>query len=157
AHQTDFWGHSLGVAHAAEILVRHAKPIPGIDQEAGYLLGLFHDVGLLALAGRYPEALASVQRFAERSELPYYAAEAPVLGTHHGALGAVLARYWNLPELAVAVVRGHHGVEAVDSALAPVLQLLQLAEYLSDQAGVVGPGEGWLAPVDPLGLDAVGI
>jgi putative nucleotidyltransferase with HDIG domain len=157
AHQCSFWEHSLGVAHAAEVVVRHAAAIPGVDQEAGYLLGLFHDVGLLALAGRYPEALAEVQRFAERSELPYYAAEPSVLATHHGALGAVLARHWHLPDLAVDVIRGHHGLEPVAPALAPVLQVLQLAECLSDQAGVTGPGEGWLAPIDPLGLDALGL
>ena len=157
AHQRAFWEHSLGVAHAAEVVIRHAAPIPGVDEEAGYLLGLFHDVGLLALAGRYPEALAEVERFGERSELPYYAAEASALGTHHGALGAVLGRHWNLPDLAIDVIRGHHGLEPVDHALAPVLQVLQMAECLSDQAGVAGPGEGWLAPIDPLGLDSLGL
>lgn len=142
AHQASFWEHSLGVAHAAEVVVRHAAAIPGVDEEAGYLLALFHDVGLLALAGGYPEALAQVQRFAERSELPYYAAEPSVLDTHHGALGAVLARHWNLPDLAVDVIRGHHGLEPVDPALAQVLQVLQIAECLGDQGGVTAPGRG---------------
>jgi putative nucleotidyltransferase with HDIG domain len=155
--QAGFWQHSLGVAHAAELLARRAGAAGGLGAEEGYLLGLVHDVGLLGLAGYEPEALERVRRFAARSELPRYAAEPPVLGTHHGALGAALCRHWRLPAVVERVVAAHHGLEELPEELAPAVELLRLAERLSEEAGVEGLNEGWFTPVDALSLDAVGL
>lgn len=158
AHQQAFWLHSLGTAHAAALIVRRGDAhLDAFDEEEMFLLGLFHDVGLIALAGYYPQEHDAVKRFAQRSELPYYAAEISVLGTDHGELGAILATYWGLPGAAVEVIRTHHRLEAVPPALRQTVQILQVAEFLCQGAGIADLGEGWTAGIDGTVFEELGL
>lgn len=157
AQQQAFWHHSLGTAHAAAVLCRRVGPACGLDEEQLFLLGLFHDVGLVALAGYYPKEHGAVKEFAARSELPYYAAEVSVLGTDHGDLGAVMGTYWGLPTVAVELIRTHHSLDRVPPELRPALQVLQVAEWLCVSAGIGDLGEGWSPGVDAVLLEDLGI
>jgi HD-like signal output (HDOD) protein len=145
-HQRNFWLHSLGVAHAAAVVSRHARG--GLDETRAYVLGLLHDLGLIALAGYYPAEYAAVKEAAARSELPFYAAEAPLLGTDHGALGAMLAEHWGLPRVLVDGIRTHHRLDEAPPDVRLDVQVLYLAERLAHSAGIPDLGEGWVAGVE---------
>jgi HD-like signal output (HDOD) protein len=123
-----------------------------LEPEGAFLLGLFHDVGLLALAGHYEPEYRAIRRVAQQSERPYWAVEPLVLGTDHGVLGGLIAHSWGLPPLAVEAIRAHHGGGDVAPQIARRVVVLQLAETVSLQAGLGDLDEGG-APAVPLIAD----
>ena len=157
-HQQTFWRHSLGTAHAALVVARHLDGrTGGFDEEQMFLLGLFHDVGMIALAGHYATEFAAVEEFARQSTLPFDAAEVAVLGTDHGELGGILATYWGLPSAAVELIRTHHRLDRVPPELARPMAILQAAEWLCGQAGIADLGEGPRAGIDSVLFDDLGL
>jgi HD-like signal output (HDOD) protein len=143
ANARDFWLHSLGTATAASVIVcRMPKLASIVSEEEAFLLGLFHDVGLLALAGYYDDEYRAARRVAQESERPYYAVEAEVLGTDHGTLGALIAHSWGLPALAVEAIRVHHAPGDIAPELRCRVEVVQLAETVCLQAGLGDLAEG---------------
>jgi putative nucleotidyltransferase with HDIG domain len=151
-HDT-FWKHSLAVASAAEIIARQVR-VPGgaglgpNDGETLFLAGLFHDLGLLALASYYPVEYASVRRSIEDSDLTFCAAEMELLMTDHGELGAQLAAHWRLPPPAVAVIRAHHRAELAPPELSVAVLALRAAESACRRAGIADLNEGHVVELD---------
>jgi HD-like signal output (HDOD) protein len=157
-HQQAFWLHSLGTAHAAASVTRRLAPDVGpFDEDQMFLLGLFHDVGLIALACHYPAEYEQVKAFGIQSRLPFDAAEAALLGTDHGELGAILATYWGFPTEAIEVIRSHHRLDCVPVEHARALRVLQLAEWLCREAGIADLGEGTPAALDSVLFEDLGL
>jgi len=159
-HDT-FWHHSLGVGHAAEIIAsRSALARESLDGEGEslFLGGLFHDLGLLALATHYPDDYTSVRRAAGDSGAPFCAAEVEILLTDHGELGAQLAQRWRLPDLAVTAIRAHHRVELAPLEHQAAVSVLQMAEAVCHAAEIGDLEEGGPLSLEPgaasLGLSA---
>jgi HD-like signal output (HDOD) protein len=157
ANPREFWLHSLGTASAAAAVVRRMPELSGyLDPEGAFLLGLFHDVGLLALAGHYDREYTETRRAARESERPYWTVEAEVLGTDHGVLGALIAHSWGLPALAVEAIRAHHAAGDVEPEVACRVSVLRLAEAISLQAGLGDLDEGGVLDIPMLGGDEIG-
>jgi putative nucleotidyltransferase with HDIG domain len=134
----DLWLHSLAVALTARVIAR-AMPMrcrPLDDQI--FLAGLLHDIGYLVLAfldlKRSDELHACLEANPDRSPLE---TEQEMLGTHHGELGAELARQWDLPEEIIAVLRFHHTPDAEEASVSPQLvSIINIAERLHPLFGV---------------------
>src|SRR5262249_15902488 len=148
-----FWLHSLGTANAAAIVMRRMPELcDDLEPEGAFLLGLFHDVGLLALAGHYEPEYRAIRRTAAQSGRPYWAVEPEWggervgLGTDHGVLGGLIAHSWGLPPLAVEAIRAHHGSSDVAPEIARRAGVVQLAEAVSLQAGLGDLDEGEAPP-----------
>ncbi len=101
----DFWKHSLACAVGAKTLAQHCG-LP--DPENIFVCGLLHDLGRLFMLTHYPfEILGSVQASAkEGSKL--HDAEKLFFHLDHAALGAMLARKWQLPDKIEQTIRYHH-------------------------------------------------
>ena len=126
-----YWRHLLGAATSASVVVRTQPALAGgIDEESAYLLGLFHDVGLLVLAGQYEKEYTTARHAANTSERPYYLVEPEVLGTDHGELGALIAMSWGLPENVVETIRVHHSAASGDPDVRRRVDLVHLAESI---------------------------
>ena len=101
----DFWIHSIGVAVGSQVLARRR----GLeDTEDGFMCGLLHDCGKVALhqfaRGDYARVLNKVRE----DDCLVVDAELALLGTTHAQVGGMLMEEWRLPEKMVDVISNHH-------------------------------------------------
>jgi len=61
-------------------------------------------------------------------------AEVEVLGVHHGELGGLIARHWNLPERLAEAIAHHHAPEKVADVVCDAVHVANIAARL-----VAGP------------------
>lgn len=126
----DLWNHSVAASLGAEV-VGALAPIT-VPPEA-VTAALLHDVGKLVLA-RFltPElitGIAEARADGERSEMQ---AEIDVLGVHHGQLGGMICRHWNLPERVAAAVEFHHAPDKVTDVVCDAVHLANVATRMID-------------------------
>jgi HD-like signal output (HDOD) protein len=143
----DMWRHAVTAALASE-LVRDATGmyVPASAMTAA----LLHDVGKLVLAKVLsPHVLQLIAQVAEAEGLSPLEAEKAVLMTDHGALGAIAAEAWQLPELIIEAVLLHH---TPWEATGPLATVVCLADGLAHAAASDDP----LAVPDQVTQGAVG-
>ncbi len=103
---------------------------------------LLHDVGKLVLArfldGDVLAALAAARAGGDRSAMQ---AEVDVLGVHHGQLGGLIARHWNLPDRLAEAIAHHHTPDKVGDLLCDTVHIANIAARLA-----VGRPEDQLPP-----------
>lgn len=104
-----FWERSN---YHAMVSARLARRIPGLDRDDAYTFGLFHDCGIPILMQRFP-AYKETLALANRSSRPAWEMENERHGTDHIAVGAMLARNWQLPAFVVHAIRVHHDFEVL--------------------------------------------
>lgn len=151
------WLHSLAISLAMRVLSR-AMPryTCPLDDEI-FLAGLLHDIGYMVLNHLDPMRSDELQtRFATETDRSCIEIETELLGISHCELGAELARFWNLPDRIVAVLRYHHDPENENAAVGqPLVSLVNLAEKtlkafcISEGAPAEIAPEEWTA----LGID----
>lgn len=134
-----FWRHALCCATLAQKLGKIISPSYNIDPYMGYLLGLFHNFGLLLLGHLFvPEfcllnksVLANPRvsiEILEKRLLGMGEAMA-VVGYGHAQLGAWLMHYWGMPEPVLTVTRFHH-TKGYDGPYKEYVSLIQLTNQL---------------------------
>jgi putative nucleotidyltransferase with HDIG domain len=126
----ELWRHSVAASLAAEVL--SAMSPMEVPAEA-VTAALLHDVGKLVLA-RFLTAdllagLAEVRASGDRSMMQ---AEVGVLGVHHGELGGLIARHWNLPSRVADAIAHHHAPERIEDAACDVVALANVAAKVVD-------------------------
>lgn len=102
-----FWDRSNYHALVSARLARH---VPGLNCEDAYTFGLFHDCGIPILMQRFPDYKDTLA-LANHSSRPVWEAEDERHGTDHVAVGAMLARNWQLPGFIIEAIRLHHHFE----------------------------------------------
>ena len=113
--------HAYVVACGAAWLAKELR----LDPAQGFLSGMMHDVGCLALLS----VLSTGAHSKGRSISP--AAALPVLANLHADAGALVARAWALDEEVVTAIRMHHVVaEATVSRATLVVALADAAEEI---------------------------
>ena len=101
----DFWIHSIGVAVASQVLARRR----GLkDTEEGFMCGLLHDCGKVALHQFAKKDYAAVLKKASEDDCLLVDAELAVLDVTHAQVGGMLMEEWRLPEGMVDVISNHH-------------------------------------------------
>jgi putative nucleotidyltransferase with HDIG domain len=151
------WLHSLGVALGMRALSRAMPSRTRPLEDEIFLAGLLHDIGFMVLNYLDTELSDKLQRkLSAEPDRPIFEVENEVIEVGHSALGAELARHWDLPERIVAVLRYHHMPDAEEAAAGqPLVALLHLAERLLPNFGIDEPvvvnidEEDWLS----LGID----
>ena len=99
-----FWRHGLATALAARALARTLQA----DEDGAFTCGLLHDIGRLALAAQFPEALSAALQRGRELDGGEALFEVEVLGVDHAAYGAAVARQWRLPAEVVQAIASHH-------------------------------------------------
>jgi putative nucleotidyltransferase with HDIG domain len=99
-----YWRHSMASALCAQALAQSLK----LDEAAAFTAGLLHDIGRLALASHYPEALAQALRHRAERDCQPITAERHTLGTDHAQVGAAIAEHWRFAPAIVDAIRLHH-------------------------------------------------
>lgn len=125
-----FWRRSLAAAIACRHLSEHA--LTGSAEEF-FLVGLFQDIGMLALDQIVPE-LYHEQRDLQADHLALLEVEQAMVGADHAAVGAWLLASWCLPERWAWVVAASHNPEVMDIAeeQLPLARCVALAGDLAD-------------------------
>jgi putative nucleotidyltransferase with HDIG domain len=100
-----FWGHSVGVAVAAEAL---AKKTLGAKPEDAYTAGILHDIGRLVLRQVMPAEFSQAVVMARSGQMPLHVAELETTGYAHDEIGMALGQKWKFPGHLVDAVRCHH-------------------------------------------------
>lgn len=99
-----FWRHSLETAAYAQLFAARANyPV----QEEAFVAGLIHDLGLIVLAGVFPEDYETLWNTCAQTE-GIVAAEDKKLTLNHADAAAYLFTEWGLPEVLIDAVRHHH-------------------------------------------------
>ena len=132
------WLHSLSISLAmrtiSRAMPRNTRPL---DDEI-FLAGLLHDIGYMVL--NHLDSPGSVEfqsRIPAEKERSAVEIEAELLEMNHAELGAELARFWELPDSIVAVLRYHHDPENEEAAAGqPLVSLVNIAEKALTDFGI---------------------
>ncbi|OGT15685.1 MAG: histidine kinase, partial [Gallionellales bacterium RIFOXYB12_FULL_54_9] len=135
----DLWQHSIAVALVMRTLARAMPANNRPLDDVIFLAGLLHDIGFMALAYLNTDASDAVHTaLLAQPERAIQDIEHELIGITHNAIGAQLARHWDLSEEIIAVIRYHHqpadkGAEAGQ----PLVTLVNFAEHLLADFGIV--------------------
>lgn len=107
------WLHNMCVAFAMLPVVRAMPFAKRPHDDLIFLVGMLHDIGYLALAYLDPQRSDDLHtRLVIETDRLAIEVERELLEVTHDALGAELAKYWNLPDELVAALRYHHTPDA---------------------------------------------
>jgi len=103
-----YWVTAMMTAAVAERLARYVTVEPLPQTGSGYLAGLLHNLGILAMVHLYPLQMGQVfHTYAKDRSVPLAALEQEALTATHTAVGGWLGRKWRLPNFTVAVMENH--------------------------------------------------
>ncbi|MDR1166774.1 MAG: HDOD domain-containing protein [Deltaproteobacteria bacterium] len=123
------WLHSLAVSWIA----RELAAITGVAEASEAMItGLLHELGLIILVSKFPLQFQQLLELVSAG-MSFFEAEA-ALGLKHGAIGFLLARNWNLPEIFQEGILYHHNPEEAPRHQ-KVAALVALADNLAHKAG----------------------
>ena len=122
-----FWDRST---YHSLISARLAKRVPDLNREDAYTFGLFHDCGIPILMQRFP-TYKDTLALANRSARPVCDLENERHGTDHVAVGAMLARNWQLPEVIVQAIRLHHQFDILRDEAAEAAEAVRALTAIS--------------------------
>lgn len=125
------WSASMRVGGFSRLIAREL----GLGREQvdqAFFAGTLHDIGILVLVSRAPDEYEEVVRLAgPTGELKLVEAEAQVLGSSHGEIGAYLLGIWGLPGTIVETVAFHHHPSRLDSAVAGPLTCVHIGDAIA--------------------------
>ncbi len=136
------WMHSVAVAILGKMV---SERLLGVDGDEAYLIGLFHDIGLLIEDQMLSHVFPKVYNDWTSDEPDIVQHETEYLGITHCQLGEVFSKKMNIVDEVGETIRMHH---ALDHTLAPdsKIGVLQLTEYLSTFVGY-GLKDDVVAPI----------
>jgi putative nucleotidyltransferase with HDIG domain len=140
---TELWRHLVASALIADVAAWGE-----VRRSASFTAGLLHDIGRLGMAHvlptRYAEVVALVRGGAETIE-----AEQHVFGVDHLAVGAEIARAWNVPDDIAEAIGDHHHAGAPGALTWVTWKSRRIVKSLGIGDGVQPPEEpAELAPED---------
>jgi putative nucleotidyltransferase with HDIG domain len=130
-----FWQHSISAAAVCRALARRCQTF---DAETAFTLGLLHDLGKLVLVRYRPDEAEQVVRTAQEQSATFFDSEQQVVPISHPALGAWLARRWQLPPVLVDGLSAHHAPPGDN--LPPLHAAIRFANYLCTVKGLIASG-----------------
>ncbi len=124
-HRARLWKHAFA---CSKMMVEINKKRPWINVDQAGLMGLFHDLGWVAMAAYLNEHFCAIFDIARMENIPPWCVEGRY-GLDHGKLGGYLARRWALPEEYRVVMEFHHAPRG-SASFKPEVGLVYLANVL---------------------------
>lgn len=156
-----YWDSAAAIASAAMEVARRVTRIP---PDEAYTLGLFCDVGIPLLAGRYPNYIETLRLANAREGGSFTDVEDERHQTNHAVIGFYMASSWHLSPANKEAISSHHDVDDILDTNLPagrdvetrlaVLKLAEHAEHLCNRGRHPDPDWSQIGPqvVDYLGL-----
>ena len=158
ARRRGLWKHSVAVGCAAELMAERSGG--AVADGKGFVCGLLHDIGKIALNACLPKSYARVLDQSELQPVCVCDMEQKILGLDHTTAGKRLVTRWRLGQAIVESVWLHHqDPNALPStiAFAGLVRIVYVADALIRQAGIGVSGSNHVTDVEsaalPLGLD----
>jgi len=128
-------------------------------REDAFTAGLLHDVGVLIIAGHYPEWLERATSAAREQGIPFREAESKVNPVGHAEAGAYLMGLWALPTPIVEAVAYHHLPGLTGSRELDTVGAVHIADVLAHEVRPeLGPFPGIAPPVlDRNWVESIGV
>jgi putative nucleotidyltransferase with HDIG domain len=136
-----YWRHSTASALCAQSLAHALK----IDEAAAFTAALLHDIGRLALASHFPDALSQALRHRAAHDCQLLHAERQVLGTDHAELGALIAEHWRFAPAIVDAIRRHHAPP--DDGGVGLLDVVHVADNIAHALDICGEPDELVPPL----------
>lgn len=127
-----YWLKSMLAASLARALCTHLKMMPCPNSDVVYLSGLLHDFGLLPIVYLYGDDLDGIFDDEDKAQ-PLHLRIENKLGFGYHEVGEWVARKWQLPECAIAVI-GHYHQRDYTGEFAPLVHLLSGVVDLVDDS-----------------------
>ncbi len=126
--QKNFWMHSYITATISKKIAMDL----GLEKSGEvFLAGLLHDLGISVVHRFMHSDFVTIYDVVGKGT-PFLEAEKETLGMDHQAVGEILLKNWNIPELICNIVKNHHSPQL--SADAPVLSsVVHLADYMTQK------------------------
>lgn len=120
-------------ARRAQGMARIAKVTGVVNATLAQTFGLFCDVGIPLLMGRFPTYTQTLGRANADTERSFTAVEQAEHNTDHALIGALMAKTWLLPTTVAMAIRLHHDYEVfldpkVPAEVARIISLNILVE-----------------------------
>jgi putative nucleotidyltransferase with HDIG domain len=128
------WPHAVAVATGSDAIARQKGVRPYSE---AYVAGLLHDTGKLALDivmhHRADWATAEREEDGRDDLADWTEIERHITGYDHAALGAAIARGWNLPDRVVEAIGCHHApsTAVLDPCLAAIVHVANAAALMA--------------------------
>lgn len=119
SNEVDYWKHSVTTYLVTETLQSYCDTrIPPIASTTA----LLHDIGKLVLT-RFlsPSIVSSIKQQVLKDNLASFEAEMKFLKVHHGHVGALIARHWQLPNDIARGILYHHTPEVAQDLVCYVV------------------------------------
>lgn len=113
---TRFWDVSDKRAMAMALLARRLRIA---TPDIAHSFGLFCDIGIPLLLGRFPDYAETLQLANDTVDERFTTVEDQRHGTCHATIGALLARNWGLSSDVAMAIRLHHEYEVISDSITP--------------------------------------
>jgi HD-like signal output (HDOD) protein len=131
-----FWDESLEVANACIWIGKEYKSLVPADYV--YTLGLFHNVGLAAMAIKFKDYVDVLKEDNENTQLSITQLENAKYNCDHAVIGYYIASSWHLPKSLCDLILNHHEANLVlemkdkhDRVAFSILKCAENAVYFS--------------------------
>lgn len=103
-----FWDTAEKVARICAYL---SKQLRGIEPDAAYTYGLFHNCGIAVLMHRFPNYRDALFKANQAGNQRFTSIEEQMVGTNHAIVGYFLARSWSLNPAMCRAILLHHELD----------------------------------------------
>ena len=131
----DFWKHSIGTAMLTREILSFAEE--EFEQEADYVAGLLHNLGILIMAITFPDHFAQIYKKDYSSARELLDTELESVGWDHAKIGAYYLWNHHISEEVVDSIHWHN--QPLEAKVRPKLAAaIQVADHIVRQLGTLG-------------------
>jgi putative nucleotidyltransferase with HDIG domain len=124
--RSQLWLHCAAVSIACQMI---SERIFGIKGEDAFLCGILHDIGMIVEEQVSQPLFKQACDTFDPATQKFPEVEKEVIGTHHCAIGSLLARDWRFPVEVQKGIQNHHK-ELLEVEPSSISGIIQIAEYL---------------------------
>ncbi len=140
---TRFWDTAMDIAMTSATI---AKQVGYPSPDNAYALGLFHNVGVPLLMGRYGNYLEIMEESYSGNYDRIIDFENQQLNTNHAVVGYYTAKSWHLPKVLCDIIAEHHSCSRVFSTEKSneendqntLMAILKMAEHICGVYRILG-------------------
>lgn len=141
-----FWDSAEKVAGIASFI---ALKLPGVSRDDAYGFGLFRDIDIPILMGKFPDYRQTLAMLDAASDQCPTDIEDERHATNHATLGYLVAKNWFLPAPICEAIRFHHDLSvfgdkgSISPQALTLIAILRLAEHFNDEYGRMRSNPEW--------------
>ena len=142
SEMTRFWDTATDIAQVAATI---AKQIGYKNADEAYAIGLFHNVGIPLMMGRFPGYNAVMEEAYANPAPRIIDVENRQFNTNHAVVGYYAAKAWNLPRHICEAIGEHHSASALfaikdgkQQDKKTLLAVLKISEHICGNYRILG-------------------